>query len=257
MRKNPTESEIIPEPLPPVISLTPIPNLITKTHYPESNPPLDITIRDTLNHDIKYTFRVKSLSTLKNYLLHEANHEVQHSDLFHTSSQKTEKTIFYGSIPVVHIYQDILGKEMIEPRENKYDREQILSDIYLKSKNKNYRPFPELPPAKVPISTRNIPVEEVYHFLSKSYEVILLNTSANGPSAPLHPGWKPYPHTYAFRKGNQLIMFYGSTIVESFQFLQQSTSNQSYRDLLPILLKYDLCIFNSNKGAFITPEQLQ
>jgi len=100
-------------------------------------------------------------------------------------------------------------------------------------------------------------VEEIYHLLvSKSYENVLLNTSANGPAAPLHPEWKPLPHTYSFRKGNQLVMFYGNPVVESFQFLLNST-NQSYRDLLPILLKYDVCIFNSNKGAFITPGQLQ
>jgi len=245
--ENPTEPEIIPEPLSPI--LTPIPNLIGRTHYPESNPPLEITIRDTLNNDIKYSFRIKSLTSLKNYLLHEANHEVSASNLFHTSSQKNEKTIFYGGIPVVHIYQDLLGKEMLEPRENKEDREYFLG-------KKDYR-YLEIPEARVPISHRKIPVEEVYHLLSKNYELILLNTSANGPSAPLHPGWKPLPHTYTFRKGNQLIVFYGNTIVESFQFLLQSTSNQSYRDLLPILLKYNVCIFNSNKGAFITPEQLQ
>jgi len=99
-------------------------------------------------------------------------------------------------------------------------------------------------------------VEEVYHFLAKSYEIVLLNTSANGALAPLHPGWKPQPHTYTFRKGNQLVMFYGKTVVESFQFLS-GTSNQTYRDMLPILSNYKLFIFNSNKGAFIHPHQLQ
>jgi len=244
--------EIPPEPELP--APVPIPNLITKTHYPESNPPLEVTIRDTQSHDIKYTFRVKSLSTLKNYLLQEASGEVNTSDLFHTSSQKDKinekKNISYGSIPVVHIYQDLLGKEMLEPLENKDDREYLL-------RKKNFNNLKELPPAKVPLSSKKIPVEEIYHLLvSKSYEYVLLNTSANGPSAPLHPEWRPLPHTYSFRKGNQLVMFYGNTVVESFQFLLPST-NQSYRDLLPILLKYKAGIFNSIKGAFITPQQLQ
>jgi len=235
-----------------LLSFPSIPNLISRVHYPESNPPLELTIRDTQSHDIKYIFRIKSLSSLKHYLLQEAAGEVSGPELFHTSSLKKDNEknlILYGGLPVVHIYQDLLGKEVLEPKENKDDRE-----IFVKRKDYKYL---EIPPPKVPIAQKRIPIEEIYHLLvSKSYENVIINTSANGQSAPLHPEWKPLPYTYAFRKGNQLVMLYGNTIVESFQFLLQST-NQSYRDLLPILLKYGLCIFNSTKGAFITPAQLQ
>jgi len=219
-------------------------------HYPESSPPLEITIRDFQTHDIKYTFRVKSLAHLKNYLIAETNGEIAAGDLFHTSAQKLDKNLFYGGIPVVHIYEDLLGKEQLEPRENKEKREN-----FLKSKNAKNNRDP-IPKAEVPLSSKRIPVEEVYHLLAtKGYEYVLLNTSANGPTAPLHPDWKPLPNTYTFRKGAVLVTFSGQPYVESFQFLNQNTNQ--YKDLLPILVKYDVCIFNSNKGAFITPEQLQ
>jgi len=232
------------------VKFLPIPNLIARTHYPESSPPLEITIRDVQTHDIKYTFRVKTLTHLKNYLISETNSEVAASDLFHTSSQKSDKNLFYGGVPVVHIYEDLLGKEQLEPRDNKEKREN-----FLKSKNAKNNRDP-IPKADVPLSSKNIPVEEVYHLLaSKGYEYVLLNTSANGPTAPLHPDWKPLPNTYTFRKGGVLVTFSGQTHVETFQFLNQNTNQ--YKDLLPILVKYDVCIFNSNKGAFITPEQLQ
>jgi len=239
-----------PEPVP----LTPIPNLNLKNHYPESEPPLEISIRDTQTNDIKYTFRVKSLSHLKNFLLAEANGDVSAADLFHSRIQKTTDHIVYsyGSVPVVHTYEGLFGKEVIEPRENKEQRES-----FLKKRQNNNRGTNEIPEAKVPLSTKKIPVEEIYHLLvSKGYDYVLLNTSKNGPSAPLHPEWKPLANTYGFKKASLLVMFNGKTYVESFQFLNPSTT-QSYKDFLPILLKYDVCIFNSNKGAFITPEQLQ
>jgi len=233
--------------------LAPIPKLTKGTHYPEDSPALEITIRDTNTQDMKYTFRVKSLSALKKFLQTESGGNVNANDLFNTSVPKNDsKNVLYGGLPVVHVYEDLLGKEIIEPRENKESRETFLRGIRKKDRPQT------LPEPVVPLSSKQIPVEELYHLLAtKGYESVILNTSADsGSLAPLHPSWKPLPNTYAFRKGGSLVVFAGQSHVETCEFLNQST-NQTYKDLLPLLTKYDVCIFNFNKGAFIAPEQLQ
>jgi RNA recognition motif-containing protein len=231
------------------VQLAPIPKLTKGTHYSEDSPALEITIRDTNTQDTKYTFRVKSLSALKKFLQSESGGNVNASDLFNTNMPKNDKNVFYGGLPVVHVYEDLLGKEIIEPRDNKESRE-----IFLRRKNRPQN----IPESVVPLSSKQIPVEEIYHLLAqKGYENVILNTSADsGSLAPLHPSWKPLPNTYTFRKGGSLVVFTGQSHVEKCEFLNQST-NQTYKDLLPLLTKYDVCIFNYNKGAFIAPEQLQ
>jgi RNA recognition motif-containing protein len=242
-----------PKKKPDNVQLAPIPKLTKGTHYPEDSPALEISIRDTNTQDMKYTFRVKSLSALKKFLQSESGGNVNASDLFNTSVPKNDKNVFYGGLPVVHVYEDLLGKEIIEPRENKESRETFLRGL----NRKKDRPQ-TIPESSVPLSSKQIPVEELYHLLaSKGYESVILNTSADsGPLAPLHPSWKPLPNTYTFRKGGSLVVFTGQSHVETCEFLNQST-NQTYKDLLPLLTKYDVCIFNFNKGAFIAPEQLQ
>jgi len=71
---------------------------------------------------MKYTFRVKSLSALKKFLQSESGGNVNTSDLFNTNMPKNDKNVFYGGLPVVHVYEDLLGKEIIEPRDNKESR---------------------------------------------------------------------------------------------------------------------------------------
>jgi len=148
---------------------------------------------------------------------------------------------------VVHVYADLLKKEFLESRDNKNQRERTLLEM---RKDKFYK----VPPPEVPLSNLRLPSADLAQLLAqKGYQQVYLNDSSLGP---LHPSWKPTPNAYAYRKGNAIVYFtVQGTWVSSCELLQ--TTNSTYKDLLSILLKYGICIFNVSKQAFIAPEQLQ
>jgi len=219
--------------------------------YAEDSPDLEITIHDTVTHEVKYYFKVKSLPALREFLVSEGN-GIPETQLLHSSApQKDKNQITYAGLPVVHVYADLVGKEMLEARDNKQQREKTIQES---RRIRGYR----VPAAKVPLRTQRVPVAELQHLLTqKGYQKVFINLdSTNGPLAPLHPSWAPAPHSYAYRKGNAIVYFSNDSGIVSWCELFHTTNN-TYKDLLPILGKYDVCIFNVVKQAFIAPEQLQ
>jgi len=214
--------------------------------YSEDDPDLELTIKDTVTHDIKYQFRVRSLSSLKEFLISEGG--TDRSQLLLSSAPQKEKTqITHSGIPVVHVYADLFKKELLESRDNKNQREKTLQEM---RRDKFYK----VPPPEVPLANLRLPSAELAQLLAqKGYQQVYLNDSS---LSPLHPSWKPTPNAYAYRKGNAIVYFtVQGTWVSSCELLQ--TTNSTYKDLLAILLKYGICIFNVSKQAFIAPEQLQ
>jgi len=104
------------------VNVQPTPESGTK-QYSEDFPELELTIKDSATHDLKYQFRVRSLSALKEFLISEGD-GIDKSQLLLSSAPQKEKTqITYSSIPVVHVYADLLKKELLESRDNKNQRE--------------------------------------------------------------------------------------------------------------------------------------
>jgi len=248
-KTNGTATKHAPSQSTPVF-VQPTPEPGTKK-YAEDFPDLEITIKDSANHDLKYQFRVKSLKALQEFLISEGE-GVDPSQLLLSSAPQKDKTqLSYSGIPVVHVYADLLGKEVFESRDNANQREKNLQDM---RKIKGYH----LPKPKVALLDVHLPSAEFVQLLTqKGYQQVYLNLdSSMGPLAPLHPSWIPNPNTYAYRKGNAIVYFkVQDTWVSSCELLQ--TTNSTYKDMLPILLKYGICIFNVLKQAFIAPEQLQ
>jgi len=220
--------------------------------YSEDDPDLELTIKDTVTHDIKYQFRVRSLSSLKEFLISEGG--TDRSQLLLSSAPQKEKTqITHSGIPVVHVYAELLGKECLESRDNENQRERNLQKM-----RKTRGPYEKPPPPEVPLLAVRLPSAELVQLLTqKGYHQVYLNKESEG-LAPLHPSWRPTPNAYAYRKGNAIVSFTvqeSPPLVSSCELLQ--TTNSSYKDLLSILLKYRICIFNVSKQAFIAPEQFQ
>jgi len=237
----------VPSPQVPVY-IEPTPEPGSKVYF-ENFPDLEITIKDSVSHDIKYQFRVKSLSALKEFLISEGEGNTNPSQLFLTSAPQKEKTqITYSGIPVVDVYADLFGKEKLESRANTIQREKNLQQM---RRGKGYDEYP-----KVPLLDVQLPSAELVQILTqKGYQQVYLNSK--GPLEPLHPRWSPTPFSCAYKKGNAIVYFLvqDDRWVSECELLQ--TSNSTYKDLLSILLKYGICIFNVSKLAFIAPEQLQ